>query len=309
MHLYSLKNLQNEIQAYRQGKFVYIGIPKNALVSHVNIFRDAGWEGITWSDLFEEAPAEEWSFFSHIQNPHTRHTKGVAEYMFRLWDWREKVNDNRQHPDIIDEYLYEWMSDERNGEAVSLMVQSVFDQHTIPITTLLRDAGIDPWKVHWIPMDHPTYNTESLTNNYLSSKKIPLRVSIDQRRHVASDARRKCYEIINNMKQYSLVQSPTPFGQGLHYERHFVTAVMREDINLYVQAMSNYDVDVYQFEDPEKEIKQAALSKRICEAFVFKSLGIPPEEQQKQHEEKEMQMQSELEELESEQPTNNTSVL
>ena len=157
-----------------------------------------------------------------------------------------------------------------------MMVQGVFDQHTIPITNLLRDVGIDPWSVNWIPMDHPEHNTESLTNHFLSSNKIPLRVSFEQRRHIANEAKKKCYEIVHNMKLYSLVQTPNPFGAGNHYERHFMSSVMREDIDLYVQVMKKYNVDLYEFEDPNREVELAELNRQISEAYMEKTLGIKP---------------------------------
>ena len=279
MDIYSLKTsqLQNEIQAYKQGKFVYIGIPKNALVTHANVFRDAGWQLTSWPELFEEAPADEWTFIAHIQNPHWRHTKGTVEYLYRFWDWREKLNDRRVDPDEIDEQLNAWLYDERNGEAISMMVQGVFDQHTIPMTTLVRSAGIDPWKVNWIPMDHPEHTCESLTNNFLSNNKIPLRVSFEQRRHVANEFKKKNYEMIHNMKLYSLVQTPNPFGSGRSYERHFMTTVLHEDIKLYIEVMDKYGVDLFEFEDPNREEEIAAEGLRISKDFMTKILGYEPD--------------------------------
>ena len=277
MDIFTFKDISNEIQAYRQGKFVYIGIPKNALVTHANVFRDAGWEQISWGALFEEAPADQWTFFSHIQNPHIRHTKGTVEYLFRFFDWREKLNDRRADPDAIDELLHDWLHDEKNGEAISMMVQGVFDQHTIPITTLVRSVGIDPWKVNWIPMDHPDYNTESLTNNYLSGNKIPLRVSFEQRRHIANDFKRRSYDLIHNMKLYSLVQTPNPFGGGDSYVKHFMSTVLREDIELYIQVMKSNNVDLYAWEDPNRDEELAKLNLEISQEYMTKVLGYVPD--------------------------------
>ena len=46
------------------------------LTTHQMFFRETGWEMSSWHEIFEEAPVHQWSFFGHIQNPHTRHTKG-----------------------------------------------------------------------------------------------------------------------------------------------------------------------------------------------------------------------------------------
>ena len=273
MHIYSIHDSKHELQIWKQGKFVYIGIPKNASITYTMLFREAGWESLAWSELEEIAPLEEWTYFAHIQNPHVRHTKGTVEYLFRFWDWRENFFGRRAHPDIIAEQLLEWMSDEKNGEAVSMMVQGVFDRYTMPITYLLRDAGIDPQKINWIPMDHPEYDTEFLTNDFLSRNKIPLRVSHDQRRYIATPAKRECYQIVDNMKLGSLVQAPTPFGPNDNYVRKFMPFVLGEDINLYAQVMKNYGVDVYELEDKTRDKQIADQQKEISEWYMVKTLG------------------------------------
>ena len=80
----------------------YVGIPKNSLTTHKMFFREIGWEMSSWHEIFEEAPVHQWSFFGHIQNPHTRHTKGLAEHIYRLWDWRSK---SQGHKNLLKFFL------------------------------------------------------------------------------------------------------------------------------------------------------------------------------------------------------------
>ena len=179
--------MSNETVPIKKGRLVYVGIPKNAWSTHQMFFRETGWEMSSWHEIFEEAPVYQWSFFGHIQNPHTRHTKGLAEHIYRLWDWRSKSQGHKKSPEVLLAEVEKWIKDEENGFAVSLMVQSVYDHHTIPINNLCVDVGIDPYSVAWIPMDHPEFTTEELTNKFLASHNISERISENDRRYVADE--------------------------------------------------------------------------------------------------------------------------
>lgn len=266
-HFYKVKNMSNETVPIKRDRLVYFGVPKNAWSTHQTFFRETGWEMSSWHEIFKEAPVYQWSFFGHIQNPHTRHTKGIAEHIYRLWDWRSKSQGYKKSPEIIFAEVEKWIKDEANGFAVSLMVQSVYDHHTIPIKNLCEDVGIDPYSVAWIPMDHPEFTTEELTNKFLASHNISERISENDRRHVADESKKGIYDVLHDMKFYSLMQTLNPFGGGQHYEKHFMPTVMKYDLELYAKVMKDHGVDVYEFEDPTWQDRVDKQGAYISEQF------------------------------------------
>ena len=69
------------------------------------------------------------------------------------------------------------------------------------------------------------------------------------------------------MKFYSLMQTLNPFGGGQHYEKHFMPTVMKHDLALYAKVMSDYGVDVYEFEDPTWQDRVNKHGAYISEQF------------------------------------------
>lgn len=141
------------MDAYRSGRLVYIPIAKNASTSYRYVFHeDLGWEHIT-CDLIN------WDtdrVFGHLQHPYTRHTKGLAEAMFR-YGFQDLVNDHRLR---------------------RLMATAVFDLHSYPLVPTLGEDWC--YKIDWILLDHPKAKWEPESRSDVLTNKLFKEYGIDR---------------------------------------------------------------------------------------------------------------------------------
>jgi len=202
----------NYLQSFRYENFIYFAVPKNGLITFADFFRRNGWE---WVDLNQcSQDGTNYTYFSHIRNPHSRHTKGIVEMLksyFVLEGGIEKVY----------EVLHQ---DERIAR---LLMLTVLDQHTIPITTLLPKK-IDPYSVHWIPLDHDKYTSEELTNRFFEEHNIDLRVEKEDRKHQSGGRIKDVQNRIDDLKNTTN-----------HYKGYFTSSILRDDLMLYDRVVQN----------------------------------------------------------------------
>lgn len=153
------------MEAYRSGRLVYIPIAKNASSTYKYVFHEAlGWDETTCDQI-------DWhqdKVFGHYQHPYRRHTKGLAEAMYR-YGFQDLVNDTRLR---------------------RLMATAVFDVHSYPIVpTLGHDWA---YKIDWILMDHPCCKThvaasvDVLTNKFLKYHGVNIDVTHYKRKYTSS---------------------------------------------------------------------------------------------------------------------------
>lgn len=153
------------MEAYRSGHLVYLPIAKNASSTYKYVFHEElGWEKTT-CDLID------WNsdkVFGHYQHPYHRHTKGLAEAMYR-YGFQDLVNDIRLR---------------------RLMATAVFDVHSYPIVpTLGHDWA---YKIDWILLDHPCAKedpmatSDSLTNKFLKYHGVNIDVTHYKRKYTSS---------------------------------------------------------------------------------------------------------------------------
>jgi hypothetical protein len=148
-----------------------------------------GWQSF---NLFETCiDLKSKVIWAHITNPHQRHTKGVAQYLY-------------QNTDI----------DIDDPSVSKMIVSAVFDEHTYSLNMML--GPIWNYNINWIPLDaeitkwnqYPTpiqqLNGDDLTNNWFASQNLQIRISKNDRLNVADEKKIKLYKKINQLKlQYS----------------------------------------------------------------------------------------------------------
>ena len=153
------------MEAYRFNNIVYIPIAKNASSTFKYVFHEElGWAKTTCDQI-------DWlsdKVFGHYQHPYTRHTKGLAEAMYR-YGFQDLVNDIRLR---------------------RLMATAVFDVHSYPIVPTL--GGDWAYKIDWILMDHPCSNSvqsasvDTLTNKLLHYYGIEIDITHYKRKYTSS---------------------------------------------------------------------------------------------------------------------------
>lgn len=153
------------MEAYRSGHLVYIPIAKNASSTYKYVFHEElGWEKIS-CDLIN------WNadhVFGHYQHPYRRHTKGLAEAMYR-YGFQDLVNDVRLR---------------------RLMATAVFDVHSYPVVPTLGEDWCN--RIDWILLDHPCASSkpdahpDNLTNKFLKFHGFNIDVTHYKRKYTSS---------------------------------------------------------------------------------------------------------------------------
>ena len=204
------------------------------------------WQSIKVPEVKELLEnGENLTFFSHIQNPHTRHTKGIVQLL-------HKYNVAKRRNQGLHEEV-EWGAHQvndlisKNEEAFSFIAHCIFDEHTVSISDLFFDNGIDINDVNWIPMDHPQYSSEELTDRFLMENGFRFRCREEDgyiRRNISSDMARINHQYISDLKQVGAVQEGSPINAGEYYRLYFTPAILRKDLDLYRSVMEKYGVNV-----------------------------------------------------------------
>ena len=152
------------------GKYIYIGIAKNAYTTHTGFLEtQCGWE--KQASLYsivekgtKECKPEELIYFSHIRNPIDRYIKGIARVLPPLYRNDQTLSFERLKS--VDDELLE------------LIFTSVYDHHLTPLFNIIP-PNMDPYSINWIPLDHHTHSSEELTNHIF--KKYDLNITIEKR--------------------------------------------------------------------------------------------------------------------------------
>jgi len=138
------------------GKYIYIGIAKNAYTTHTGFLEtQCGWE--KQASLYsivengtKECKPEELIYFSHIRNPIDRYIKGIARVLPSLYRNNQTLSFERLK--TVDDELLE------------LAFTSFYDHHLTPLFNIIP-PNMDPYSINWIPLDHHTHSSEELTNH------------------------------------------------------------------------------------------------------------------------------------------------
>ena len=133
---------------YTNGQLAWLKIAKNACTSWSSIFEDLGWQK---HDLYiPNIDIDKLEFFALIQDPETRHTAGVVQYLIN-----ENMIELLEHP------AYQ-----------RLVVSGCFDEHTYTIHATVPDSIIK--RTQWFLIDSVQYNYETLVRNYLKTHGVDL---------------------------------------------------------------------------------------------------------------------------------------
>lgn len=137
--------------------YVYIPIPKNASTTHRNFFMENNWEEVRLRTLLDYKGIDKLNFFSHIQDPNIRHTKGIIE-----WNRRKTLD--------ID--IFE------NLNILSQFSSSMIDEHTY---SLAHTCPYILHRIHWIPIDlkigDKLIHSSILTNLYFEENNLPFLIN------------------------------------------------------------------------------------------------------------------------------------
>lgn len=150
----------------RYQNHVYVYVFKNASSTYNSFLMQMGWKTITSRVVFRLK--HKFKLFGHIQDPNTRHTKGIIEYMY--------ANNLDQTED--------WES--------LLKVVPEDDDLIVPISTVYREL-ID--LIHWIPLDleikKQKISSNDLTNMYFRDNDLPFVIDDRFFPHNQSDQQKK----------------------------------------------------------------------------------------------------------------------
>lgn len=166
---------------YRYKNYVYLRVLKNASVTYKMFFKNSGWEEISNSFLYEHDNAN-LILFGHIQNPDIRHTKGVAQSLFKT-----KCTKCLDIPNLA-----------------PLICSGMFDEHTYPISMIYPSHF---HKTRWIPLDlefncNPI-SGNSLTNLFFLENNLPFKINDSDNLHISDIKKKKIQNKIHKIKQKS----------------------------------------------------------------------------------------------------------
>jgi hypothetical protein len=132
------------MEAFRFNNLVYIPITKHASTSYRHLFRDI----LSWQEI--QTDEIDWTHdyvFAHLLHPYTRHLKGITECV-----------KNYRLNELVD-----------NDNFLKLLGTAVFDLHSYPLSVAF---GNDLYKIDWILLDHPIYNSNYLTLCFLNQNGV-----------------------------------------------------------------------------------------------------------------------------------------
>lgn len=160
------------VEVLYRDKLVYLPVPKNASTMFVNTFRNAGWDAIDINEL-----PDDMVYFSHIQDPHVRHTKGVVEFLSR-----------HGLLDIIDIERF-----------ALLLTHGMYDVHTYPISMLYPNHHRI---THWIPLDleRNGFNANILTSYFLEKNGIRLKIPKSTIIHASTSKQKDFFKKLSEVK-------------------------------------------------------------------------------------------------------------
>ena len=196
------------LHACKYANNVYIGAPKNGLISHLTFLHKNGWISGNMNIIAQEENSDQYSYWGHIRNPHKRHTKGIAEFLDRKY--------------ILEggsEYVIELFK--KNEEMANLAINGLYDEHTYPLALSLHP---NIKKVLWIPLD-TEMKSEVLTNQHM--KDLNLNCKIKNRLNVSRPFHVKLQKLINEIKDQNQV-----------YKSFFTNVILEKDIILYNNAIN-----------------------------------------------------------------------
>lgn len=174
-----------------------------------------GWKLINSEEVKNNS---EIKFFSHIQNPDIRHTKGVVE-VFKIIHGEEE-----KHPELIAQMPHEFLT--------TIISAGCFDHHSQPISFIWKDL-LD--KITWIPLDltidGQLIESEILTDSYLAENNLPLLQTNGIDRHETHNYRKKWYKIIDDHKEKARTIMPLSVALFTH---------LNDDIVLYNSVIDSY---------------------------------------------------------------------
>jgi len=215
---------------YNRGKFVYLGIPKNGLISFTDFFKRNGWQYVhpntnEFRGIFSPHNIEKNNLimFGSIRDPHSRHIKGLAEQYTRI----AKHNDNAfdlKYKDKLEQVF------RRNNPMVEFFLSSMLDEHTLPVTKMIPSC-VNPYLVNWIPIDHPDHPSEKLMNLFFKENGLNLEMPLDQKRaHVSGGHQKFLQHLISARLE----------EKRRYYDRFYTKSLLTEDIRLYDHTMKLY---------------------------------------------------------------------
>jgi hypothetical protein len=132
------------MRAYRFKHLVYIPIYKNAATSYEVLFGNV----LNWPTFLSEDI--DWSndtVFAHISNPYERHLRGTTQFLYQ-----------NQLTSVIDDPRFE-----------KFLSSGYFDHHSYPLTLMFGD---NIKKIKWLPLDHPTIQSNTITCSFLQEHGI-----------------------------------------------------------------------------------------------------------------------------------------
>ena len=204
------------IQAFMKAQYVYLAIPKNGLCTHTEFFQKKGWKGRHITDLANHCGTG-LTFIGHIRKPINRYIKGITQSLKN----DEKVGDFIRKMKEDPTYL-------------RYVLTSVNDDHTSSIWSMFPPQ-ISPYQVNWIPMDHPKWDSNFLTNQLFRELNLPYKIEKSDITHISDKEPKAVQKFITEKMCW-------PNGDLRPGWGAFESAVLSEDQNIYNHVMRQYKV-------------------------------------------------------------------
>jgi hypothetical protein len=215
------------IQAFCKANYVYLAIPKNGLCTHTEFFERKGWRPRNIMELGSVCGTQ-LIYISHIRKPINRYIKGIVQSF--------------KNSDTIDGFIEKM---EKDPTYLRHILTSTNDDHTSSIWSMFPPQ-ISPYQVNWIPMDHPKWSSNFLTNQLFRELNLPYKIEDEDITHISDEYPKKVQQYITK-KMLEKDRDGNIILQ--HGYGAFFSSLLSEDQNIYDYVMAQYKVREPFYED------------------------------------------------------------
>ncbi len=199
----------------QKDNIVYLPAPKNCYT----FFRDELFKH-KWQEIaVEKGIGPETKLFSHSRNPRERFIKGITQILYACYVPIEGANEENLEKILEKDNPLEYFALYNDK-----LLTSFNDVHITPIVNYL-DKYIT--RITFIPVDHPQYTCNELTNIYFKENNIDIKISELTRKANKSTK--------NKLRVYELVKQDIA-NREIFYKEH-IEPKLKMDIEIHNKSL------------------------------------------------------------------------
>ncbi len=172
----------------QKDNIAYFPIPKNCYTFFRNEFFKHKWQDIAT----EKSIGPETKLFSHSRNPRERFIKGITQILYTHFLPRGDINE------ALEIGLAKVLEEKDSLKHIPIYSNALLiafkNIHVIPIPEYVH---MYTDKITFIPLDHPEYSGNELTNRFLEKNNIDIKISeLTNRANKSTKNKLKLYELV-----------------------------------------------------------------------------------------------------------------